>query len=163
MKKKNLIISFFFMCVLVGSIVVYLRIDTPPPDIRAVSWNATKAQIKANETAFLESETPGQLIYQRIVFKSIPAALGYYFNQEALVSVKYVAINRYEQFQGCVREFLRVQEEVERQYGHPELTTAENFRKAIWTAAATQAVLQTIQTSDKNFIWILTFDKEDQT
>jgi len=137
-------------------LVVYMS-TRKAPDTRNFPWNADKEHVKTQETAQLETEKPDALIYETILF-DIPVALGYYFEQDQLRSVKYVSLNRYTEFKGCLQEYRNLFERLTNKHGRAKTLVEQNYRNAVWTTLHSRIFLETLSTGD-GFIWVLEYQQ----
>lgn len=156
-QKTMLILSSLLLVAGFGLGYYWFFVKVPQQDIRPITWGVSKAAIKAREHGKFESESPDALIYRDTLLESIPAAIGYDFEDEALSGVKYVSLLKYKTFRDCLAVCQQLQNLVFEQYGKPDITTAETFREAAWQTAITSGSLKILHTAEERYIWILTF------
>lgn len=159
MNKKLLTIIAVFICVGAGSFIGWYIFFRPAADVRMARWGMSKEDVRARESATLESERPDVLFYGTRFLGQFPAALGYYFEENSLTSVKFVAFNRYEEFKGCLQEYQVIFNYCVDMYGAPKTHTNQDFREATWNTERSRIVLRTLFTQDEKYIWMLEYKK----
>lgn len=153
MTKKIFLSVCGILLIGVAIVVVFQTFFPKIPDIWLPSWDTTQNEIRDKEPGQLEKETDAVLMYHRKLFTSVPAGLGYYFNEGQLVEIRYAAMNKYSRISGTQTEMLQVENALIEQFGLPE--RGEGTEERVWQTKERDILLSTYETQDQNYIWIL--------